>query len=141
MVPVVPMKGITNNRLDKAHFMADLFERFEESGLPVREFCRVEGVHTSKFYYWRGRFLQEGRKGLVDKRRGRAHKATKPVRSYIQGVKMRDPLKSASDICRLVENKFGKKLTDRHVQRILKELGLNDPVGRKPGKPVKKTTD
>lgn len=135
------MKGITNNQLDKAHFMAELFERFEKSGLPVREFCRVEGIHTSKLYYWRGRFLQEGKKGLVDKRRGRAHKATKPVRSYIREVKMRDPLKSASDIRRLVENKFGKKLTDRQVQRILKEMGLNDPVGRKPGKPVKKTTD
>lgn len=74
----------------------------------------------------------------MDKRGGKAHKATKPVISYIRMVKMRDPLKSASDICRFVENKFGKKLTDRHVQRILKDMGLNDPVGRKPGKPVKK---
>jgi len=48
-------------------------------------------------------------------------------------------LKSASDISMRIENKFNTKISDRHIQRILKELGLNDPVGRKIGKPIKKT--
>jgi transposase len=133
------MRGFTSKQLEKAHFMAEIFERFEKTNLPVRDFCRKEGIHTSKFYYWRDRFRQEGLKGLVDKRQGRSYKATEEVKRYIHDVKIKDPSKSAFDICILVERRFNKSLSDRHIRRVLEELGLNDPPGRKPGKRIKKT--
>lgn len=133
------MKGFSNKQLEKAHFMAEFFEQFDKTDLPVRDFCKKEGIHTSKFYYWRDRFCQEGLKGLVDKRRGWSHKVTDEVKQYIHDIKIKDPLKSSADICGLVERGFNKRLSDRHIRRIIEELGLNDPPGRKPGKRIKKT--
>lgn len=133
------MKGTTNKQLEKAIFIGEIFERFEKTDLSIREFCRKEGIHTSKFYYWKDRFYQQGRKGLMDRRQGQSHKITESIKQYIQSVKIKDPLKSASDISTCIETGFNTKISDRHIQRALKELGLNDPVGRKPGKPIKKT--
>lgn len=84
------MRGVTNKQLEKAHFMADIFERFEKTDLPVRDFCKKEGIHTSKFYYWRDGFRQEGLNGLVDKRRGRSHKVTDEIKQYILDIKIKD---------------------------------------------------
>jgi transposase len=125
------MKGATNKQLGKAVFISEIFERFEKTELSIREFCRKEGIHTSRFYYWKDRFYQQGRKGLIDRRHGQLHKITEPIKQYIQSI--------ASDISMRIEKKFNTKISDRHIQRILKELGLNDPVGRKTGKPIKKT--
>lgn len=133
------MSEITNKRIEKAIDMTKLFERYEKSSLSVRAFCEKEGIHTSKFYYWKDRYQQEGKRGLVDKRQGKPHKAKNTIKQYIQHVKIKDPLKSASDISELVKKKFNKEVSDRHIQRILKELELNDPVGRKTGKRLKKT--
>ena len=132
------MNGVSNKQLEKAIFMTEIFERYDKTNLPIREFCKKEGIHTSKFYYWKGRYLQQGRKGLLDKREGCSYKVKETAKQYIQRIKIKDPLKSASDISYLIEKKFKKKVSDRHIQRILKELGLNDPVGRKRGKPLKK---
>jgi len=133
------MEEITNKQLEKALFVSEIFERFEKTDLPVRDFCRNEGIHTSKFYYWKNRFYQQERTGLIDRRHGQSHKITEPIKQYIQSVKTKDPLKSASDISRLIKKRFDIKISDRHIQRVLKEFGLNDPVGRKTGKPIKKT--
>ena len=135
------MKGTTNNQFERAISIAEIFGSFAKSDLSVRVFCRQEGIHTSKFYYWKGRFRREGRDGLGDRRQGKPHKAVETVRQYIQDVKKRDPLKSGSDISKLIRKRFNKEVSDRHIQRILKDMGLNDPVGRKPGKPIKKTTN
>lgn len=133
------MSNITNKQIEKTINMANLFKRYEESNLAVRKFCKKEGIHTSKFYYWRDRYRQEGKKGLMDKRQGTAHKVKDTIKQYIQRVKIKDPLKSASDISKQIKEKFNKEVSERHIQRILKELGLNDAVGRKSGKPIKKT--
>jgi len=39
-------------RLDESKFIA-LFNRQQESGLNVKDFCSNEGVTESTFYYWR----------------------------------------------------------------------------------------
>jgi len=133
------MSKITNKRIEKTINMTNLFERYEESSLSVRAFCEKERIYTSKFYYWKDRYQQEGKKGLVDKRQGNPHKVKDVVKQYIQRIKIKDPLKSASDISEFVKKEFNKDVSDRHIQRILKELRLNDNVGRKSGKPIKKT--
>jgi len=133
------MTSVTEKRLDKVRVMAEMFERFEKSGLQPIEFCKLEGIHASKFYYWRDRFQRMGTNGLVDKREGIPYKMTEDVREYIRRVKTRNPMKSGADISRMIKRRFGKKVSVFHVQRHLKDMGLNDPVGRKTGKPVKKT--
>ena len=132
------MNEITNKQLENAIYMAEIFKRFEETNLTVREFCKKQSIHTSKFYYWKNRYHQQGKRGLVDRRKGMPHKIKETVKQHIQRLKIKDPLKSASDISKLVEKRFNKKVCIRHIQRVLKELGINDPVGRKPGKQLKK---
>ena len=133
------MSNITNKRIENTIIMANLFERYGESSLTVRKFCELEGIHTSKFYYWKDRYQQEGKKGLVDKRQGTVYKINDTIKQYIQRVKIKDSLKSASDISKQIKKKFNKNISKRHIQRVLKELGLNDRVGRKSGKVLKKT--
>lgn len=132
------MASSTEKRLEKVRQLADMFERSRKSGLSPTKFCEREGIHTSKFYYWKARFQEEGTNGLVDKRQGVAYKVTEEVRAYIRDVKLKDRMKSGSDISRMIGRKFGKTVSVFHVQRILKELGLNDPRGRKPGKTFKR---
>ncbi len=134
------MNKTTNKQIEKTISMADLFERYGKSPLSLRMFCEEEGIYTSKFYYWKTRYQQEGKKGLVDKRRGKPHKVKDAMKQYIQTAKIKNPLRSASDISKLVKKEFNIEVSDRHIQRVLKELGLNDSVGRKAGKPIKKTT-
>lgn len=41
-------------QLDRKHF-GEIYSRFQESGLTVKDFCANEGVAPSKFYYWQKR--------------------------------------------------------------------------------------
>ncbi len=135
------MSAITEKRLEKAKELAKIFEDFEESRLGPTIFCKKAGIQTSRFYYWRSRYRKDGTKGLVDQREGTAYKVTEQVKEFIRNVKMADRLKSSYDISKMVEKRFNMKVRPRHIRAVLEELGLNDPVGRKTGKPIKKTTN
>jgi len=135
------MSSITEKRLEKVKILHNMFKKFENSKLPPTVFCKLEVIHTSKFYYWWDRYQKMGTKGLVDRREGVAYKITKEIKEYIRDVKRKDRLKSGADISKMIKNRFGKKVSIFHVQRMMKELGLNDPVGRKLGKPIKKTSN
>ncbi len=132
------MTALTEKRLAKVKMLAAMFEEYEKSGLSPTEFCREKGIHTSKVYYWRRRYQNEGLTGLVNGRGGSTYKVTDDVRAYIPEVKIRDMQRSGIEISGMVEKKFGKTVSVFHVQRVLKELNLNNPVGRKPGKKIKK---
>lgn len=119
--------------------MVKIFERYEKSSLPIREFCEKEEIHTSMFYYWRNRFQRDGKKGLMDQRRGVPYKIAKNEKAFIQKTKIQNRKKSGKDIAELFEKKYNKSITRQHINNILRELGLNDPVGRKTGKRLKKT--
>lgn len=41
-------------QLDRKHF-EEIYSRFLDSGLPVKDFCSNEGLAPSKFYYWQKR--------------------------------------------------------------------------------------
>jgi transposase len=133
------MSSITEKRLEKVNFLENIFKKFEKSKLPPTVFCKLKGIHTSKFYYWWNRYKKMGTKGLVDRREGVAYKVTEEIKEYIRDAKKKDRLKSGADISKMIKNRFGKTVSIFHIQRIMKELGLNDPVGRKLGKPIKKT--
>ena len=130
---------VTNKQLQKSKELADLYEDYKKSKMPPIKFCKERGIHTSKFYYWKKRFESKGLAGLIDQRKGTPYKITEVERAFIQKTKITDRLKSGKDIAEMAKKKFNKSITRRHINNILKELGLNDPVGRKTGKPIKKT--
>ena len=135
------MSAITKKRLEKAKKLAQMFEDFKINRLSPTDFCKKEGIHTSKFYYWRARYTEKGIEGLIDQREGMAYKMTKEVKDFIVEEKLKDRLKSGIDLSKMIENKFGKKISEIHIQQFLKELRLNDPTGRKAGKhKIKKYT-
>lgn len=41
-------------QLDRKRF-EEIYSRFQESGLTVKDFCSNEGLSQSKFYYWQKR--------------------------------------------------------------------------------------
>ena len=133
------MGMVTNKQLQKAKELADLFGDYKKSKMSPTKFCKERGIHTSKFYYWKKRFESNGPSGLIDQRKGTSYKITEVERAFIQKTKITDRLKSGKDIAEMTKNKFNKSITRRHIINILKELGLNDHVGRKTGKPIKKT--
>jgi len=134
------MRGmITNKQLQKAKELADLFEDYKKSNMSPTNFCKERGIHTSKFYYWKKRYESDGIAGLIDQRRGTSYKITEEERAFIQKTKIEDSFKSGRDIAEMTKKKFNMSITRQHINNILKELGLNDHVGRKTGKPIKKT--
>ena len=36
-----------------------MYARYKESGLSIRDFCFNEGIHESRFYYWKKRVIEE----------------------------------------------------------------------------------
>jgi len=74
-----------------------------------------------------------------DQRGGTSYKITEEERAFIQKTKIEDSFKSGRDIAEITKKKFNMSITRQHINNILKELGLNDHVGRKTGKPIKKT--
>jgi hypothetical protein len=86
------MNSITEKRLEKVKFLDNIFKKFEKSKLPPTVFCKLKGIHTSKFYYWWGRYKKMGTKGLVDRREGVAYKVTKEIKEYIRDIKIKDQM-------------------------------------------------
>jgi len=129
----------TTKQLQKMKWLEQMFVQYEQSGLTVSDFCKKNGIQRSKFYYWRQRYEEQKESGLIDRRKGTAYKVTKDKRNFIVQYKIKNPLSSCKDI----EDEFKKKFrTDIHftwVAQILREEKLNDSVGRKAGKTVKKT--
>ena len=130
---------VTNKQLQKAKELADLFEDYKKSNMSPTNFCKERGIHTSKFYYWKKRYESDGIAGLIDQRGGTSYKITEEERDFIQKIKIGDDLKSGKDIADMVKKKFNMSITRQHINNILRELELNDHVGRKLGKPIKKT--
>ena len=133
------VKTVTIKQLEKMKRLYRMILQQDESDLSIAEFCRREGIHESKFHYWKRKFKEQGRPGLIDQRKGKAHKVTKSRRNYIIQYKLKNPLASCREIVDRFENRFGTRIDFSRVAQILREEYLNDPVGRKTGKPVKKT--
>ena len=138
---VVIAQMVTNKQIKKMKKLEKMFTEHEKSGLSVTKFCKQKGIHESQFYYWKPRYEKQKEAGLIDRRKGVSYKITVEIKDYIREIKMNNSLKSGPDIAKLIKKKFRTEISDFHVQRVLKELGLNDPVGRKTGKRFKKTGD
>ena len=129
----------TNKQLQKMKQLEQMFMQYEQSGLSVSEFCKKNGIHRSHFYYWKSRYKQRKESGLIDQRGGVAYKVTEDRRKFIVKYKIKNPLASCRDIAVRFEREFGIGIHFTMVAKIIGEEKLNDPVGRKTGKPIKKT--
>ena len=139
VLAVVIAQMVTKKQIRKMKQLEKMFTKYEASGLSITKFCKQEGVHESQFYYWKPRYETQKEVGLIDRRKGVSYKVTADIKDYIREIKKSNRLKSGPDIAKAIKKKYGTKISDFHVQRVLKELGLNDRVGRKAGKPIKKT--
>lgn len=139
LVLVAMVYATTNKQLDKMKRLERLFQQQEKSGLSILDFCEKHDINRSTFYYWKQRYEEHAAKGLIDKRKGVPYKAAKDKRKYILETKLKNPLMSSRDIAEKFERRFRMRITARRVSQILREEDLNDPVGRKTGKPIKKT--
>ena len=132
------MSEITTKQFFKANYLKKMFEKFEQKKISIAQFCREEDIYPSKFYYWKSRYDKKGIEGLIDCRKGTSYNLTRDMVRYIQKIKTRKPNNSGIDIANKLKSKFGLKVSPRQIQRVLKESGLNDPIGRKPGKKILK---
>jgi len=130
--------SITEKQIRKAHELENIFKKFERSGLPVKKFCDVNNIPRDKFYYWKPRYDDKGIAGLIDQRKGTIHKITDKERKFIQETKIKEPYKSGADIADDIYKRFGKKVSSSQINRVTNDMCLNDSVGRKPGKILKK---
>jgi hypothetical protein len=62
-----------------AEIWQERLDRFEESGLSVKEFCARESVSNPSFYQWRKKLVGAGR-NVQQRTRRKARSAFQPVR-------------------------------------------------------------
>lgn len=129
----------TTKQLRKMKRLERMFSQHEKSGLTILEFCKKKGIHRSKFYYWERKYKEQKEAGLIDRRKGTSYKIIKERRQFIVKWKIKNPLLSSKDIAVKFEEKYRMKITPQHISRIIRKENLNDPKGRKIGKPIKKT--
>ena len=130
---------VTTKQLQKMKQLEQMFIKYEQSDLTVLEFCKKNDIHRSHFYYWESRYKQRKESGLIDQRGGVSYKVTGDRRKFIVKYKIKNPLASCRDIAVRFKKEFGIDIHFTRVAKILEEEKLNDPVGRKAGKPIKKT--
>ena len=133
------MQIATTKQLQKMKQLEQMFMQYEQSDLTVSEFCKKNCIHRSHFYYWESRYKQHEESGLIDQRRGVPYKVTGDRRKFIVKYKIKNPLSSCRDIAVKFKLEFGIDLHFTRVAQTLKAEKLNDAVGRKTGKPIKKT--
>ena len=131
----------SENKFAHAKKWKGIIDRFELRTVNVREFCNYERVDCSTLYRNLQKYRDANFDGLIDHRHGTSYKITLPIKKYIMESKIKNNKKSGADIANGIKNKFGVEISRSQINRKLKELGLNDPAGRKTGKRLKKTSD
>lgn len=131
----------SENKFEHAKKWKAIITRFEKRKVNVRVFCKNENMDCSTLYRNLRKFRKARFDGLIDHRHGTSYKITPSIQKYIMETKIKNNKKSGADIARGIKKNFGVEINRSQINRKLKELGLNDPVGRKTGKRLKKTSD
>jgi transposase len=75
-------------------------------------------------------------KALLDGRFGHERKAHSALRAWLYERKEEDETLRAPQLVREIEDKFGVRLSDEHINYLLRKRGLTAPPGRPYKKPV-----
>ena len=119
--------------LEKAQRLAQLLQRIaageslenanEALGfdLDQRELARAQAKYESGGHRWQS---------LIDGRHGHSRKAHSALREWLYRRKEEDESLRAPHLVKEIEAEFGVRLTDGHVNYLLRKRGLSAPPGR-----------
>jgi len=131
----------SKRKFDHAKRWETIIRRFEKRKVSVRAFCKKEKIDYSTLYRNLKKLRDRGFDGLIDHRHGIPYKIIPMNEKYIIESRIKDKQKSGADIAIEIKKRFGIDVSRSQVCRKLKYLGLNAPVGRKPGKMILKKQD
>ena len=119
--------------LEKAQRLAQLLQRVTageslESAnkalgfdLDERELARAQAKYESGGHRWQS---------LIDGRHGHSRKAHSALREWLYTRKQEDESLRAPQLAEEIEAQFGVRLTDGHINYLLRKRGLSAPPGR-----------
>lgn len=123
--------------IEKAKRMEQLLQRVSASE-SLADVCADLGVSVdeNRLATLQAKYEAGGRiwKALLDGRFGHERKAHSALRAWLYERKEQDETLRAPQLAREVEEKFGVKLSEGHINYLLEKRGLTAP----PGRPYKK---
>ena len=86
---------------------------------------------------WQAKYEAGGRKweALIDGRHGHPRQAHSALREWLYARKEQDDQVRAPQLADEIEEKFGVRLSDGHINYLLRKRGLTAPPGRPPKGP------
>jgi hypothetical protein len=119
--------------IEKAKRHEELLQRVA-AGEPREQVCVDLGiaVDEERFAVLRGKYEAGGRtwQALLDGRHGHAKKVHSAIREWLYERKEQDEDVRAPALVREVEKKFGVKVSDGHINYLLRKRSLTAPPGR-----------
>lgn len=99
----------------------EMLRRVRQEGQPVSQTAMAFGFSRPSFYQAQALFAREGLPGLVPRRPGPrgAHKLSEEVIAVLERARTADPTLNSAQLARLVEERFGRKVHRRSVERAL----------------------
>lgn len=99
----------------------------KEAGHSWSESLRLSGVEASEssVYRWVSEWKTEEWSGLVDKRKGKAHKMTVEVKEWLKEYCTANPSVKSGEIRRELKARYGIEVGRTHVNRVRQELGVS----------------
>lgn len=107
----------------------------EQKGVDIEQAFSQTGGSLSRSSYARmlARYRARGMEGLIDARGGvRSVKGSEDIQRYIRALKAESSFLTAAQICQRVQKRFSIEVHVAHMGRLLRRMGLNNPVGRPP---------
>jgi hypothetical protein len=119
--------------IEKAKLHKELLQRVA-AGEPRAQVCADLGINVDedRFAILQAKHEAGGRtwQALLDGRHGHAKKVHSAIREWLYERKEQDEDVRASALVREVEEKFGVKVSDGHINYLLRKRGLTAPPGR-----------
>ena len=119
--------------IEKAKRHEELLQRVA-AGKPRAQVCAELGINVDedRFAVLQAKYEAGGRawQALLDGRHGHAKKVHSAIREWLYERKEQDEDVRAPALVREVEEKFGVKVSDGHINYLLRKRGLSAPPGR-----------
>lgn len=100
----------------------EMLRRVQTDGWSVTQAAKTFGLSRLSFYHAQSAFEREGLSGLVAKKRGPkdAHKLSRAVMAFVEQLIENQPELNARVIAQHIEQRFGRSVHPRSVERALK---------------------
>ena len=99
----------------------EMLRRVQADGKSITDAAAAFGFSRPSFYQAQSVFEQDGLAGLVPHKRGpkQAHKLTEEVLAFVRETRQNAPAMEASELARLIRQRFGTTVHPRSIQRAL----------------------